>query len=80
VDPFAMLEGSGIDLSISSIIAGLIFGVVAVYVFRLGVKRLNYPLIFISIALGIFPIFTHGPWQTWGLGFLLCGIGWYVRD
>jgi len=72
-DPMAMLS----HFSMSTIIVSFIFGVIGIYVFRHGKKTLNYPVIFISIAMMIYPMFTSGWILDWGVGLGLCGAAYY---
>ena len=69
----------GLHFSASQIIASLIFGVIGIYVFRLGKRNLNYPLIFVSIALMVYPMFTSGPLQDWGIGIGLCAVAFQLH-
>lgn len=69
----------GLDFSISALASGFIFGVIGLYVFRHAKKTLNYPQLFVSIALMSYTLFTHGPWQDWGVGFVLCGAAYYFE-
>jgi hypothetical protein len=69
----------GFHFTASQIIASLVFSVVGIYLFRLGKKTLNYPVIFVSLALMIYPAFTHNPLQDWGIGVVLCGLAYYLH-
>ena len=70
----------GIHFTWSQIIASLVFTVVGVYVFKLGKKTLNYPLIFTAAAMLIYPVFTHSVLQDWGIGLALCGLAYYFHS
>ncbi len=72
--------GSLLDFSVSGLIAGFIFGIVGLYLFRQGKKRANFHMLIIGILLMIYPYFTAGPWQDWGIGLLLCGGAWHFWD
>lgn len=67
----------GFHFTWSQIIASLFFGVVGFFVFKHGKKDLNYSLIFTGIALMIYPMFTSGWVQDWGVGVILCGLAYY---
>jgi hypothetical protein len=62
----------------SFIFAGLIFGVMGIYVFREGKRRLDYPLIFVGLALMFYPYLTSGEWATWGVGIGLSALTYYL--
>ncbi len=66
------------DFSPSGLFAALIFGAAGLYVFRMGKKRVQYRLVFLGLALMIYPYFTKGPWMDWGVGFALCGLAYYI--
>ncbi len=46
--------------------------------FRQGRQRLRYQLIFIGIALMIYPYLTHGPLADWGVGIALCALAYNI--
>ena len=56
----------------SGLISGLLFGIIGMYVFRQGKKRLNFKVTFLGIAMMVYPYFTKGPWGDWGIGIALC--------
>jgi multisubunit Na+/H+ antiporter MnhE subunit len=79
VDPTELdLNPLGLNFSLSTIAAGFIFGVIGFYLFRHAKKKVNYPLILISVLLMTFNMFTSNPWQDWGVGAVLCGIAYYM--
>ena len=63
---------SAFDFSFSGLMSSFIFGVIGIYLFREGKRRLNFAVLFIGIALMIYPYFTHGPLLDWGVGIGLC--------
>lgn len=65
------------DISPSSLLAGLVFGAIGLYVFRRGKQRLEFDIIFIGIALMVYPYFTKGPLADWGVGIGLCALAYY---
>ena len=67
------------DISISGLIASLVFGVIGMWMFRHGKQNANGSLSLIGIALMIYPYFTSGPLADWGVGIVLCGIAYYLR-
>ena len=70
-----MLEA--FDISISGIIAGLLFGVIGMWMFREGKRNSNLKIVVISVLLMIYPYFTSGPKQDWGVGLMLCGLAYF---
>lgn len=45
---------------------------------RMSKKRVNFYLGFIGLALIVYPFFTKGPIEDWGLGVALCLAAKYV--
>ena len=60
------------DLTVSSVMAGLMFGLIGIWLFREGKKRVNFYLIFIGIVIMVFPYFVDGDWLPWAVGIMLC--------
>lgn len=74
-----MEETAGLlNFSVSGLIAGLIFGVVGLWLFREGRKSLNHKVMVIGLVMMIYPYFTNGPWMDWGIGFGLSGLAYYL--
>jgi hypothetical protein len=67
----------GLEFSPSSLLAGFIFGVIGIAIFRKGKKDAEFDLIFIGIALMIYPYFTKGPLWDWGIGVALCALAYF---
>ena len=65
------------DFSPQALIAGLIFGVVGLWLFREGRKNLNFRVMITGIAIMSFQLFVKGWVQTWGIGLGLCGLAYY---
>lgn len=65
------------DFSFSSLLASFTFGVIGIAVFREGKKRAEFDLIFIGIAMMVYPYFTNGPWMDWGIGLLLGALAYF---
>lgn len=72
------LLGGGLQFSFSSLLAGLIFGIIGLWVFRQGKRNSNMKVLSVGLALMIYPYFTTGPWMDWGLGAALCGLAYYL--
>jgi hypothetical protein len=68
-----------LDFSFSALMSGLLFGLVGFYIFRQGMKDINYSWIFIGIALMSYTILVSGPFADWGIGAGLCGLAYYCR-
>jgi hypothetical protein len=69
-----------LDFSMSSLIAGLVFGVIGIYVFKHGRKSADKRFVFVGLALMIYPYFTKGVLADWGIGIALCALGYYFKD
>ncbi len=68
------------NFSVSSLFAGLIFGIIGWYIFKHGRKTANNHFVFIGIVLMIYPYFTKGPLADWGIGAGLCGLAYHYKD
>jgi multisubunit Na+/H+ antiporter MnhE subunit len=66
------------SFSFSSLVAGLIFGSVGLWIFGHGRKNANNRNIVIGLVLMIYPYFVSGAWLTWGLGLALCGYAYHT--
>lgn len=64
----------------SSIAASLLFGAVGMWMFGVARRRGRFSLLAIALALMIYPYFTQGPSQDWGLGTGLCGIAYFIWE
>lgn len=73
------LNNLPLDLSfdVPSLIAGLIFGIVGLYVFRRGKRESSLRLVVIGLGLMIYPYFVEGAVMNWLVGFLLSGSAYY---
>jgi len=61
-----------------TIAAGLIFGIIGFWLFRIGRKNQNRPIIFIGIAMMVYPYFIEGRVLNWVIGiFLSCAAYYY---
>lgn len=66
-----MPVGMDMNLDLNSILAGVLFGLVGLYVFRAAKRDGNLLAVSMGLALMIYPYFVSGPWLTWGLGVAL---------
>lgn len=67
------------DLSFSSLMAGIFFGLIGLYVFRFGKKNTNVKHIGLGMALMIYPYFISSPLANWLVGVILCVIVYLTR-
>jgi multisubunit Na+/H+ antiporter MnhE subunit len=67
-----------LDFSVSSLLAGFIFGVVGYYTLRHAKKNANIAASVLAVTLMVYPYFISGAWLTWIVGFALCGATYYV--
>ena len=74
------MDLSSFDFSPSSLIAGFVFGVFGLYLFRWGKKDANFSHLFTGLALMIYPYFVSGVFLTWGIGFSLLGVAYFTRN
>ncbi|MNJ98470.1 hypothetical protein D3C87_162360 [compost metagenome] len=68
------------SLSVSSLIAGILFSIVGLWVFRQGRKAVNIRLTIVGLLMMIYPYFVDKPLLTWGIGCVLCGYSYYTWD
>lgn len=68
------------DISVSSLIAGFIFGVIGWWLFREGRKRSNNYSIYIGLALMIYPYFIESALKNWVMGIALCMAAYYFWE
>jgi len=59
------------SFSVSSLIAGFIFGVFGFAVLKHGKKNANNHLVVIGIAMVAYPYFVENPWLNWIIGLAL---------
>lgn len=65
------------NLSISGIFAGLIFGAIGFWLIKEGKRRANIPVIVTGVAMFAYTYFTSSPLADWGIGIALCGAAYY---
>jgi hypothetical protein len=56
------------NISVSGLLAGLIFGTLGLYVLRLAKREANMGALGIGMAMMIYPYFVESAWLTWGIG------------
>lgn len=68
------------DISISSLLAGLIFGIIGMFVFKDGRKKGEPKLAVIGVLLMAYPYFTPGYWLIdWVIGIVLCYTAYMIQ-
>ena len=68
------------NFSLSTLLAGFLFGVIGVWIIKEGrrVGNLRWP--FIGLALLVYPYFSNNAWMDWIPGILLCALAYRLRD
>ncbi len=56
------------NFSVSGLLAGLLFGVLGVYFFRVGRRDVKTDLLAYGLILMIYPFFVTNDWLIWGIG------------
>lgn len=68
------------NISISSLLAGLIFGIIGMFVLRDGRKKGNPKLAVVGVLLMAYPYFTPGFWLIdWVIGITLCYTAYTIQ-
>ena len=67
------------NFSISDILAGLLFGIVGMYLIKSGIKDGNLWFIIIGFVLCIYPYFISNEIALWGIGIFLSGLAYQRR-
>jgi hypothetical protein len=63
-------------LSVSTIIAGLVFSIFGVSIFRHGKREANMRRVLLGITLLAYGYFFTNPWAAWGIGLFLVAINY----
>jgi multisubunit Na+/H+ antiporter MnhE subunit len=66
------------SFDVSSLVAGFIFGVIGLWMFREARRKHNNNTKYIGIALMIYPYFIDGAVRNWGLGITLCILAYFL--
>jgi len=72
----SLLQLGSINFSFSSLMSGLLFGAIGMWMIKEARKKSNLLLVAIATTLMIYPMFTSSLLSDWGIGFLLCGIAY----
>lgn len=67
------------NFSIGYLMAGFIFGILGIYIFRQGKREANFKRITLGIALMVYPYFVDNEWLVWGIGLTLAISNYTVR-
>jgi hypothetical protein len=68
-----------LNFSFSSLMAGFVYGVIGIALFRKGKKEANFALYFIGVALMVYPYVVSGALLQWGTGAALCALAYYLN-
>ncbi len=68
------------DISLSSLAAGFVFGVIGFWLFKEGRRKAEVRLALLGVTLMGYSYFTGSPLADWGIGLGLCGLAymWWV--
>jgi hypothetical protein len=68
------------DISISSLAAGFVFGVIGLWLFKEGRRRSEVRIALVGVTMMGYSYFTSNPAADWGIGLALCGLAymWWV--
>jgi len=68
------------NFSISNLAVGFIFSIIGFFLFRVAQKRLNIPVVILSIILMSYSIFTPTTLLTLATGLVLCSAIYYFWE
>lgn len=80
LDPLAQVIPLDFTFDIPSMIAGILFGFVGIWLYREGKKKTNNHIKFSGVALMIYPYFIEGALWNWMIGLLICGWAYYFWE
>ena len=66
------------DLSISSVMAGLIFSSIGLWMLRRGRVKGDNRIVVIGVLLMGYSYLTPNPWFDWGIGSILCYLAYSI--
>ena len=66
------------EFTFSGIASSFVFGVIGLWMFREGKRKVSYNIVFIAIGLMIYPYMTKGPLADWGVGIALCTLAYAI--
>lgn len=62
------------EFSFSGLLAGFVFGVFGIFLFRQGKWEANMRRALLGLALMLYGYFVSDPWADWGIGFGLIAL------
>jgi multisubunit Na+/H+ antiporter MnhE subunit len=65
------------NFSISTLIAGFVFGIFGLFIFRQGKREANIRRIMLGISLMAYGYFVTNPWLNWMAGSALLAVNYY---
>lgn len=65
------------SFSLSTLLAGFVFGVVGIWLIRTGRREGNFRLPLIGLALIVYPYFSPNVWADWGIGAALSALAYF---
>ena len=68
---------TGFDFDPIVLASAFVFGVIGMWMLSQGRKKANYEIIFISLALMVYPYFINGRIMNWAIGLGLCGLAYH---
>lgn len=68
------------SLTVSSIFANIIFGIIGYYLFRSGKRNGNHKHLVIGLVMMLYTFFTNGALAEWGIGLALCAAAYFWRE
>lgn len=60
------------QISVSSLIAGILFSSIGLWMLREGRKKFDNRIVVLGVLLMAYSYFTPNPWFDWGVGSALC--------
>lgn len=65
------------DISLSSLAAGFVFGVIGFWLFKEGRRRAEIKIALVGVTMMAYSYFTSSPAADWGIGIALCGLAYF---
>lgn len=69
---------AGLSFSAGTLLAGLVFGVFGIFIFRQGKREANFRRLLLGFVLLAYGFFVTNPWVCWGIGFALLGVNYFT--
>jgi multisubunit Na+/H+ antiporter MnhE subunit len=68
------------DFSVSTLLAGLLFGAIGLWLIRSGRREGNLRWAALGLVMLVYPYFSPNAWVDWGLGAALCGLAYLTAE